>query len=226
MCNLYTLEGALNEWAEAFDAFLEGQRLVLSAGPDTLANQPWAATVYPKYQGLFIRPIDAAQPFGGAGFEPAVGRWGIVPFFHKGPAKAWKFPTNNCRSEEMAAKPSFRDSLKTRRCLVPATAICEWTGPTGRKTRHLITRADGGPLFMAGLWAAHSWEGETTESYTLVMMDTAPGDDMHPFHTRQPVFLTPETARAWLDPRASYADVLKPPPPATLKADPPEPVAA
>jgi len=38
-----------------------------------------------------------------------------VPFFHKGPAKAWKFPTNNCRSEEMATKASFRDAVRSRR---------------------------------------------------------------------------------------------------------------
>lgn len=223
MCNLYTIEGPLSDWSQLFERYI-GQPLTLSAGPETLANQPWATTVYPKYQGLFVRPIEAGDL--SAGYEPAVGRWGIVPFFHKGPAKTWKFPTNNARSEEMATKASFRDSVKSRRCLVPATAICEWTGPQGKKTKHFIGRADGGPLFMAGLWASHTWEGERTESYTLVMMDTAPGDDMHPFHNRQPVFLDRDGALAWLDLTTDYAPLLKAPPPGTLKADPPEPVVA
>ncbi|MBI1198515.1 MAG: SOS response-associated peptidase [Phenylobacterium sp.] len=222
MCNLYTIEETLNAWAEDFERFL-GERLTLSAGPDTLANQPWATTVYPKYQGLFFRPIEAANL--AAGYEPAVGRWGVVPFFHKGPAKTWKFPTNNARSEEMATKASFRDAVKSRRCLVPATAICEWTGPQGRKTKHFFTRADGAPLFIAGLWARHAWEGETTESYTMVMINTAPGDDMHPFHNRQPVFLDRGGAKTWLDLDADYAPLLKGPSAGTLKADPPEPVA-
>lgn len=64
----------------------------------------------------------------------------------------------------MATKASFRDAVKSRRCIIPATAICEWTGPKGTMTKHAITRADGGPLFLAGLWASHTWEGERTES--------------------------------------------------------------
>lgn len=223
MCNLYTLDGALNDWAEAFETFLSRQ-LVLSAGPDTLANQPWAKVVYPKYQGLFARPLDPADP--GGPLEPVVGRWGVVPFFHKGPAKTWKFPTNNCRSEEMATKASFRDCVKSRRCVIPATAICEWTGPQGSKTKHLITRADGAPHFLAGLWASHTWEGEETVSYTMVMQETREGDDMHAFHNRQPVFLDREGVDAWLDCSGDYAGLLKGPGRATLVADPAEPVRA
>ena len=223
MCNLYTLDGGLDAWADAFERFL-GARLTLSAGPDTLANQPWATTVYPKSQGLFIRPLDAADPT--AGFEPAVGRWGIVPFFHKGPAKTWKFPTNNARSEEMATKASFRDCVQRRRCVIPATAICEWTGPQGRKTKHVISRTDGTGLFLAGLWASHRWEGEDTTSYTMVMMDTAEGDDLHRFHNRQPVVLDREAAWTWLDCAADHTPILKPARPGALVADPPKPAMA
>jgi putative SOS response-associated peptidase YedK len=223
MCNLYTLEPALKELAEDFHRFL-ARNLVLAAGEDTLSNQPWAKTVYPKYQGLFARPTDPADPAGD--LEPVVGRWGVVPFFHKGPAKAWKFPTNNARSEEMAAKASFRDCVKSRRCIIPASAICEWTGPQGSKTKHFVTAARGGPLFLAGLWATHRWEGEETVSYTMVMQETAPGDDMHPFHNRQPVFLDAAGAGIWLDCAADYAAVLKAPAPGTLRAEPPTPVEA
>ncbi|WP_276309985.1 SOS response-associated peptidase family protein [Phenylobacterium kunshanense] len=120
--------------------------------------------------------------------------------------------------------PSCR-SATSRRCLVPASAICEWTGPTGKKTRHTIARADGAPLFIAGLWADHAHEGEHTQSYTMVMIDTAPGDDLHPFHNRQPVILDRPAAHTWLDPRADYREVLKAPPAGTLVADPPEAVA-
>jgi putative SOS response-associated peptidase YedK len=163
-----------------------------------------------------------------AGLEPVVGRWGVVPFFHKGPAKAWpaKFSTNNARSEDMHTKAGFRDCVKSRRCIIPATAICEWSGPQGSKTKHMITRADGAPLFLAGLWASHAWEGERTESYTIVMQDTAPEDDMHAFHNRQPLFLDRDGARTWLDCGADYSSLLKGPPAGFLVADPAEPVAA
>ena len=148
----------------------------------------------------------------------------MVPFFHKGPAQARKFPTNNARSEEMATKASFRDCVKSRRCIIPATAICEWTGPKGTMTKHAITRADGSPPFLAGLWAGHTWEGGRTESYTMLMQDTAPGDDMHIFHNRQPVVLDRAGAGVWLDLGADYSPLLSGPPGGTLVANPPEPV--
>lgn len=43
------------------------------------------------------------------------------------------------------------------------------TGPTGKKTRHTIARADGAPLFIAGLWTEHAYEGKHTQSYAMVM---------------------------------------------------------
>jgi putative SOS response-associated peptidase YedK len=223
MCNLYTLEPSLIELAEDFHKFL-GRTLVLSAGPDTLANQPWATTVYPKYQGLFARPVDPKDPAGD--LEPVVGRWGVVPFFHKGPAKAWKMQTNNARSEDMAAKATFRHCVKSRRCIIPASAICEWSGPERGKTKHFIKRVDGAPLFLAGLWARHEWEGEETLSYTMVMQDTREGDDMHALHNRQPVFLDKHAATAWLDCGGSYLPLLQGPPAGSLLADPPAPVPA
>lgn len=223
MCNLYTHKTGLADLAAAFAQVLQLD-LDLPAGEATLSNQPWAETVYPKYQGLFVRPADARAPAGP--LEPAVGRWGLVPFFHKGPAAAWKFPTNNARSEEMATKASFRDAVKARRCIIPATAICEWTGPKGSKTQHWISARDGAPLFLAGLWGTHRWEGEETVSYTMVMQATTPACDMAPFHDRQPVFLTAETAPLWLDLAADPAAAVRCPEPGMLVADPPEPVAA
>ena len=223
MCNLYRNDPKLQQWVEDFERLL-GITLHLEAGAETLSNQPWRKEVYPKYQGLFARPRDPADP--ALGLEPAVGRWGIVPFFHKGPAAAWKFPTNNCRSEEMHAKPSFRDAVKARRCIIPVSDFSEWTGPKGKMTRHYIRRADGTPLFLAGLWASHTHEGERTDSYSMVMMETAEGDDMHPFHNRQPVVLDRASAATWFDLTADYREVLKAPPAGTLAAEPPAPVMA
>jgi putative SOS response-associated peptidase YedK len=221
MCNLYSLNSDLAALVAAFEADL-GLRLTLPAGEATLSNQPWATTVYPKYQGLFVRPVDPKDPAGD--LEPAVGRWGLVPFFHKGPLKEWKAATNNCRSETMATSGSFREAVKARRCIIPATAICEWSGPQGSKTKHFIGKADGSPLYLAGLWASHTWEGERTESYTMVMQETLPGDDMHAFHTRQPVFLDRAGAATWINCGADYGGLLCGPPSGTLVADPPEPV--
>lgn len=223
MCNLYTLDSAFSELVEDFDKFLS-RRLHLSAGPDTLADPPWKTAVWPKYRGLVVRLVDRAAP--DRDLEPAVGRWGVVPWMHKGPAKDWKAQTNNCRSEEMTTKTSFRDALKGKRCIVPATAFYEHTGPKGSMTKHAITPAAGGLHYLAGLSSRHSWEGETTESYTMLMQAAADGDDMRPFHDRQPAFLDEETASIWLDPQQDYAPLLKSPLRGHLAFDPAQPAAA
>lgn len=220
MCNNYRNDKALADWAGDFERLL-GRRLALPADP---SNLTYRQDVYPKYEGLFVRPADQAEPAGD--LEPAVGRWGLIPFFHKGPAKDWKAATNNCRSEEMAAKPSFRDAFKRRRCVIPATAFCEFTGPKGSMTKHTITAADGGPLFLAGLWGSANLPEGPVESYTMVMRGVSAGDDMAPFHDRQPVYLDAAAANIWLDLTADLSELLTAPAAGRLAFDPPTPAAA
>jgi putative SOS response-associated peptidase YedK len=125
----------------------------------------------------------------------------------------------------MASSPSFREAYKRRRCIIPATSFTEWTGPAGHKTRHSISRADGQPLFFAGLWERAIEELGRPDSYTMLMID-AREDFMGRFHNRQPVILDEARANIWLDLAADPAPVLAPPPAGTLVADPPKPAAA
>ena len=60
----------------------------------------------------------------------------------------------------------------------------------------------------------------------MVMIDAAGDDDVAPFHDRQPVTLDAESATVWLDLNADPRPILRGPPPGTLVADPPLPVAA
>ncbi len=220
MCNNYRSDGPLNQWAEDHDKFLR-RRLRVPADP---SNLTWRNDLYPKYEGLFVRPVDPQDPAGD--LEPAVGRWGLIPWYFKKPAKEWKASTNNARSEGMAESSSFRDAFKSKRCIIPATSFCEFTGPKGSMTKHQISRAGGGPLFLAGLWARADLPEGPVESYTMVMQEAVDGDDMRPFHNRQPVFLTAENVGVWLDPEADTSSVVRSPPPGTLAFDPPAPATA
>ncbi len=219
MCNLYQLRASLKDLERAMAGKL-GMALVLPPGVTAeSSNQPLPETVAPKRPGLFLRPVE-----GGA--EPVVGRWGLIPAYHRGPEKDFKFACNNARSESMASSGVFRGAVKARRCLIPMSAFIEWTGPKGGKTKHLITAADGDPLFAAGLWEEAWPEGQPLISYTMVMTGVHENDDMAPFHDRQPVLLDRDRARVWLDADADYAELLRALPPHSLQFDPPQPAMA
>lgn len=208
MCNKYRNRATVHQLGKALDRQL-AMPLV------HFANEPFPEEVYPRRPGLVLRPAEPAAPL--AGLEPFVAHWNLTPFFHRGGFKDWKASTNNCRSETMASSPAFREAVKRRRAIIPATSYVEWTGPKGAKTQHDISHLDG-MLFIAGLWD-RCGEGD---SYTMVMMDAA--GEAARFHDRMPVILDRDSARAWLDVEADWRDVLRPPPPGTLVADPPDPV--
>lgn len=151
--------------------------------------------------------------------ELAAARWGMLaPWAPRD--EAFKRPIFNARSETAWEKPLFKESARTRRCVVPASGFYEWQKPAtprGRKQPFLIRRADGAPLFFAGLWS--NWrpkgepEAETTENCAI--LTTAPNGQMAPIHDRMPVILHDQTAvDRWMDSRSSdrgdFEDLLGP----------------
>lgn len=219
MCNAYNLRTSLAEIGLATNKQLASSLALPDGVTAASSNLPVPTDLYPKKDGLFLRPADA-------GLEPVIGRWGLVPWTHKGPLKTIKFPCNNARSETMATKWPFKEATARRRCVIPMTDFTEWTGPAGSKTRHSITAAGGGLLFAAGLWEDSNPEEGPLVSYTMVMTSTQPGDDMHPFHDRQPVLLDRKRATIWLDLESDFKPILTALPHGSLVFDPPEPAPA
>jgi putative SOS response-associated peptidase YedK len=129
--------------------------------------------------------------------EIAMLRWGLVPFW----AKDLKVGTSmiNARSEGIEAKPAFREAIKSRRCVVPATGFFEWQGERpGRKQPFAITVPEM-PLFgFAGLW--ERWradrEAEPVETFTIVTADA--NASVAPVHDRMPVILPLDAIDTWL----------------------------
>ena len=137
--------------------------------------------------------------------EVAMLRWGLVPFW----ARDLKVGTTmiNARSEGVEAKPAFREALKQRRCLVPATGFFEWQGEPGRKQPWAIT-VRGQPLFaFAGLW--ERWKpaaGEPVETFTIVTTDA--NEQVARIHDRMPVILPMDALEKWLTAPADEARAL------------------
>ena len=53
--------------------------------------------------------------------------WGLIPPWAKDPSIATKLL--NARSETAAEKPSFKNALRRRRCILPAAGFYEWQKP-------------------------------------------------------------------------------------------------
>jgi putative SOS response-associated peptidase YedK len=129
--------------------------------------------------------------------EVAMLRWGLVPFW----AKDLKVGTSmiNARSEGIEAKPAFREAIKSRRCVVPATGFFEWQGERpGRKQPFAIT-VPGLPVFgFAGLWERWRAEKDTepVETFTIVTADANPA--VARVHDRMPVILPMDAIDTWL----------------------------
>jgi putative SOS response-associated peptidase YedK len=130
--------------------------------------------------------------------EFALMRWGFVPYWAKD-AKVG-YSTINARSEEVAAKPLYREAFKRRRCLIPADAFYEWQRIDSRtKKPFAFGMQSGEPYALAGLW--ERWkpkEGNPLETFTILTTD--PNELAEPVHNRMPVILDPRDYTRWMDP--------------------------
>jgi putative SOS response-associated peptidase YedK len=123
-------------------------------------------------------------------------RWGLLPSFVKDPKT---FPTLiNARSEEVLAKPSFRNAMRWRRCLVPADGFYEWTGPKGKRRPFLLRPRSSRLIVFAGLYEL--WrDGQGGEIDTVAILTCPSNATVSQLHDRMPVVLRPEDYAPWLD---------------------------
>ena len=110
----------------------------------------------------------------------------------------------NARAETAAKKPLFRDSVVSRRCVIPSTGFWEWDAA---KQKFFFTLPGQSALYMAGLWALQ----DGIPRYTI--LTTAANASMRPVHDRMPVVLTRSTLRPWLEDPSTAADILHAVPP-------------
>lgn len=124
-------------------------------------------------------------------------RWGLVPPHSAFPG-AVKLSTFNARIETLAIAPTYRAAFRARRCAIFADGYYEWRKDgDGGKTPLWIHRADDAPFAFAGVWEV--WHPGGDDALTSVSIVTRPANAfVAPIHSRMPVVLDIERARAWL----------------------------
>jgi putative SOS response-associated peptidase YedK len=145
-------------------------------------------------------------------------RWGLIPFWAKDPAVGTRLI--NAKSETVSEKPSFRNSFRRRRCLVPADGFYEWKKGVQKIPFRIVLKNDN-PFAMAGIW--DRWVGaggEVINSFSV--LTTGPNELMAGIHDRMPVILFPETEKRWLDDtnESTLKQLLRPFPAELMKAYP------
>ena len=80
----------------------------------------------------------------GKGREIAFLRWGLIPSWSKDPGIGNRLI--NARAETVAEKPSFRNSFKRHRCLIPTNGFYEWQRQERGKQSYFIRMHDDGIL--------------------------------------------------------------------------------
>jgi len=124
-------------------------------------------------------------------------RWGFLPHWYKAPNDGPLLI--NARAETLAEKPAFRAACRTRRCLIPTDGFYEWSKDAeGNRLPWWITRRDGTPLVMAGIW--QDWQGpeDADPLRTCAIVTTAASADIAEVHHRMPVILGPDQWAKWL----------------------------
>lgn len=185
MCGRYSLTASLDELARRFD---------FDSNRDDFEPR---YNIAPTQQVLAVVGGDARR----AGFI----RWGLIPQWSKSDSAGP--PIINARAETVAEKPTFRDSLRRRRCLILADGFYEWQKMGDAKRPMRVALRSGEPFAFAGLWSMSS-DPEGNRISSCAIITTAANDLLRPIHHRMPVILSKEVEDLWLDTALDDAQTL------------------
>lgn len=105
----------------------------------------------------------------------------------------------NARIETIAEKPSFRDSYKFRRCLIPADGFYEWEKTGSKKQPWFFKSHSELPFAFAGIWEKRKKIDEPYRPAFAIITREAAGP-VSGIHNRMPVILDRKYYGDWLNP--------------------------
>lgn len=137
--------------------------------------------------------------------------WGLIPSWVKDveAAKTLMRQTLNARGDTIFEKPSFRDAIKTRRCLVLVDGFFEWRHEGKVKIPYYVSTKEEQNC-MGGIWSewVNKSTGEIIKTFSIVTTDANPMMEyIHNEKKRMPLILDPAQQELWLSDKATQADV-------------------
>jgi putative SOS response-associated peptidase YedK len=124
-------------------------------------------------------------------------RWGLVPSWAQDPSMGQRMI--NARSETLLEKPSFKQLVSTRRCLVPADGFYEWRKEGRANVPMWIYLKGQKPFAFPGLWDCWVDRDSGSKLYTFTIITTRANGLVRRIHDRMPVIYDAAMGRQWLD---------------------------
>jgi putative SOS response-associated peptidase YedK len=139
--------------------------------------------------------------------------WGLIAPWQKNFIEARNSQSHaiNARSETIHEKPTFRQALRTSRCLIPATGYYEWATSLGKyppKQPFYISPAqENTSLSIAGIWSI--WKNESGgEIQSAAIITREAVGELATIHSRMPIFMPSDRWDGWLDPQNREIETL------------------
>lgn len=119
-------------------------------------------------------------------------KWGLVPSWAKDTAIGNKMI--NAKAETITEKPSFKNAIQQRRCLIPVDSFYEWNKE--KEPYHFFLKGEE-PFALAGIW--DSWKDQNNNlTTTFSIITTEANDLLKLFHTRMPAIIDRNYEKKWL----------------------------
>ncbi|PJM77242.1 SOS response-associated peptidase [Bifidobacterium felsineum] len=118
--------------------------------------------------------------------------WSLIPAWNN--SKELTYPTYNARVESACNRPTFADSARSMRAIIPASGYYEFHG----RRPYYFHAPDDATLYLAGLF---SWwrEGQSPWLLTATILTCQAVDGPATVHDRMPVLVSHDFTDAWLD---------------------------
>ncbi|OYU96087.1 MAG: hypothetical protein CFE21_06655 [Bacteroidetes bacterium B1(2017)] len=140
-------------------------------------------------------------------------KWGLIPAWISNFEQANTFRVNtlNAKTETIFEKPSFKNSILNKRCLIPATGFFEWKQELDKsKTPYYIHLKDQSIFSFAGIF--DYWfnpaENSTYKTFSILTMPANPlMETIHNTKKRMPLILTKEQESVWVNLKSTKEDI-------------------
>ena len=122
-------------------------------------------------------------------------------------------PLVNCRVETAGFRPFWKESWQRRRCIIPCSYYFEWEhymtvkGQKKAGQKYMVQPTGALITYLAGLYTIEERDGLKYPVFTVLTRE--PGEEISFIHDRMPVVLGKENVKAWMDPDANPAEVVK-----------------